>query len=273
MILDPSEYRVFVDPYKLLGINLDASIASIRKAYLLLAKKYHPDKNPGDASAGRLFKQLSTAYHFLMNNERREQYDLRQVFLKQDKDGHLKVVEACPFLPLKPDILDQSDKITQSSLLAQGLGVYEPAPSDSVFTPYYASFFCMEFLIKLSGVEPPLKKRIMLALDATLAEVCMESSLMDKYERFINQWLKPFSVFYDKLNYMDNFEQLQQLFAYLSYPDIDKLNPIKKLFKLNLLCALLDCPINVHEYQKHLKELEEIWADYLTDPQRPVNTQ
>lgn len=63
------------DFYKILGVAKDASDADIKKAYRQLARKYHPDTNPGDAAAERTFKDVSEAYSVLSSAEDREQYD------------------------------------------------------------------------------------------------------------------------------------------------------------------------------------------------------
>ena len=53
------------DYYEVLGIGKDADEAAIKKAYRVLAKKYHPDMNPGDAEAEKKFKEASEAYAVL----------------------------------------------------------------------------------------------------------------------------------------------------------------------------------------------------------------
>jgi DnaJ-class molecular chaperone len=63
------------DHYKTLGVHRDASQAEIQKAYYELAKKYHPDKNPGDKSAKKKFQQIQAAFDVLSNSEKREMYD------------------------------------------------------------------------------------------------------------------------------------------------------------------------------------------------------
>ena len=63
------------DYYLLLGINEKASDEEIKKAYRRLALKYHPDRNPGDASAEERFKEISEAYGVLIDKEKRIQYD------------------------------------------------------------------------------------------------------------------------------------------------------------------------------------------------------
>lgn len=63
------------DYYEVLGVSRDADDAAIKKAYRVLAKKYHPDMNPGDAEAEKKFKEASEAYAVLSDAEKRRQYD------------------------------------------------------------------------------------------------------------------------------------------------------------------------------------------------------
>lgn len=63
------------DYYEVLGVSKDADDAAIKKAYRVLAKKYHPDANPGDKEAEAKFKEASEAYAVLSDAEKRRQYD------------------------------------------------------------------------------------------------------------------------------------------------------------------------------------------------------
>ena len=54
---------------KILGVNEGDSSTEIKKAYWLLAMKYHPDKNPGDKESLRQFNNIRAAYDFLMKND------------------------------------------------------------------------------------------------------------------------------------------------------------------------------------------------------------
>lgn len=63
------------DYYKLLGVSRTASSEDIRKAYRRLARKYHPDVNPGDKAAEEKFKQISEANDILSDEKKREVYD------------------------------------------------------------------------------------------------------------------------------------------------------------------------------------------------------
>ncbi len=63
------------DYYEVLGVDKNADDAALKKAYRVLAKKYHPDMNPGDAEAEKKFKEASEAYAILSDPEKRRQYD------------------------------------------------------------------------------------------------------------------------------------------------------------------------------------------------------
>ena len=58
------------DPYKVLGVSPDASDEEIKKAYRALAKKYHPDRNPGDQEAARKMQQVNAAYEQIKNPDK-----------------------------------------------------------------------------------------------------------------------------------------------------------------------------------------------------------
>ena len=63
------------DYYEVLGVSRQASADELKKAYRKLAKKYHPDINPGNEEAEAAFKEINEAYSVLSDEEKRSQYD------------------------------------------------------------------------------------------------------------------------------------------------------------------------------------------------------
>src|SRR5262245_30381068 len=64
-----------MDLYIILGIERGASVGDIKRAYKRLARKYHPDINPGDRMAAAQFRQIAEAYETLIDPDRRQRYD------------------------------------------------------------------------------------------------------------------------------------------------------------------------------------------------------
>ncbi|MBX4862219.1 J domain-containing protein [Rhizobium sophorae] len=67
------------DPYELLGVKRDATQKDIQSAFRKLAKKLHPDLNPGDKKAEERFKQISAAYEILSDEEKRGRFDRGEI--------------------------------------------------------------------------------------------------------------------------------------------------------------------------------------------------
>lgn len=67
------------DPYSVLGVSKGASDGEIKSAYRKLAKKLHPDVNPGDTAVEQKFKEVSAAYNLLSDKEKRAKYDRGEI--------------------------------------------------------------------------------------------------------------------------------------------------------------------------------------------------
>jgi len=67
------------DPYSVLGVTKSASEGEIKSAYRKLAKKMHPDVNPGDKAVEQKFKEISAAYNILSDKEKRAKYDRGEI--------------------------------------------------------------------------------------------------------------------------------------------------------------------------------------------------
>lgn len=65
----------YIDYYKILGVDKNATAEEIKKAYRKLARKHHPDLNPNDANAAKLFQQINEANEVLSDPENRKKYD------------------------------------------------------------------------------------------------------------------------------------------------------------------------------------------------------
>src|SRR6185295_13051802 len=64
-----------MDLYIILGVERGATLADVKRAYKRLARKYHPDINPGDRMAAGKFREIAEAYETLMDPDRRRLYD------------------------------------------------------------------------------------------------------------------------------------------------------------------------------------------------------
>src|SRR5262252_7923231 len=77
-----------MDFYIVLGLERGASVADIKRAYKRLARKFHPDINPGDRMAAAQFRQIAEAYETLSDPDRRRRYDSNGAAAPSPDEGH-----------------------------------------------------------------------------------------------------------------------------------------------------------------------------------------
>lgn len=80
------------DPYTILGVSKNSSVDEIKKSYRKLAKKYHPDLNPGNKEAEKKFKEISHAFDLIGTAENRAKFDRGETDEQQQKqyEDHMK---------------------------------------------------------------------------------------------------------------------------------------------------------------------------------------
>ena len=87
--------------YRLLGVSENASIAEIKAAYKVLAKKYHPDKNNGNPHAEERFKKINAAYQVLSNEDKRTAYNIKRAYYAQQPQAQ-PYQQRPPYYPPRP---------------------------------------------------------------------------------------------------------------------------------------------------------------------------
>lgn len=85
------------DLYQILEVSPGADLSEIKKSYRRLAKQYHPDRNPDNPDAERMFKELCGAYEILSDEEKRKKYDADRTKQSTQKTSRNKTSAQAPF--------------------------------------------------------------------------------------------------------------------------------------------------------------------------------
>lgn len=138
-----------VDPYKVLGVNRGASDEEIKRAYRKLAKKLHPDLNPGDKKVESQFKETTAAYDFLSDADKRRRYDRGEI----DESGQPRG----PRFSSRPSGAGQQRRGSRGF----GFGVEEEAGfSDDLFSDFFGFGKDPRDTIKLKGADVSYQVRV-----------------------------------------------------------------------------------------------------------------
>ena len=117
----------FIDYYKILELNKDASADDIKKAYRRLARKYHPDLNPKDAAAKNKFQQINEANEVLSDADKRKKYDTHWRDWKNQEEAQRQQKE-------------RGERYQQQSAAGSGHG-FSGDFSGSDFSEFFESMF------------------------------------------------------------------------------------------------------------------------------------
>ena len=137
------------DPYKVLGVNRSASDEEIKRAYRKLAKKLHPDLNPGDKRVESQFKETTAAYDFLSDPDKRHKYDRGEI----DESGQPRAARYSS----RPSSGTQQRRSTRGF----GYGVEDDGDfSDDLFSDFFGFGKDPRDSIKLKGADVSYQVRV-----------------------------------------------------------------------------------------------------------------
>ncbi len=131
------------DYYNILGVSEKANADEIKKAYRQLAKKYHPDANPGDKPAEERFKEINEAYEVLGDLKKRNKYDQLRLY------GHSAT--GSEWFQFDPEILRQHGWSPGAGLSGQGFGGFH-SPGAQVFGQGFAFSDILRDLFGFDGI-------------------------------------------------------------------------------------------------------------------------
>ena len=148
------------DPYKVLGIESNATQAAIRAAYRKLAKRYHPDLNPGKPEAEERFKAINSAYDLLSDPDKRARFDRGEI----DATG----AERPPERPFYRDFGDAAGRAKYRSEAAFG-----PDDLESVFGDLFRERRSRGFHVRGSDAHYALTVSFLEAANGTVRRLAL----------------------------------------------------------------------------------------------------
>ena len=131
------------DYYQTLGVERNASADDIRKAYRKLARKHHPDLNPGDKAAEDRFKKVQEAYDILSDDKKRQMYDQVGFYSENGMPGGGPRPGAGPHPGPNMDFggFDFSDMFARGGANPRGTGAAGPSASSGAFSDIFHQWF------------------------------------------------------------------------------------------------------------------------------------
>lgn len=135
--------------YILLGVKTTASFDELKTAYRILAKKYHPDKNPNNTSAEEYFKEIQQAYTVLSDPEKRKKYDLKIVY----GNGFTQQKQSPPFAGNAYRYAQQQAQSQQQYYSARKANVHKHDKTENYQIPVSIgiALLLLYFIISYSG--------------------------------------------------------------------------------------------------------------------------
>jgi molecular chaperone DnaJ len=109
------------DYYGILGLKGEASEDEIKKAYRRIAKKYHPDSNPGDLRADKKFKEAAEAYAVLGDKKKRKEYDEKRASVRKSVSN--RDVSSMPMREEKINKKTKANPIDVTEMFERYMGI------------------------------------------------------------------------------------------------------------------------------------------------------
>lgn len=272
-----------VNLYELLELTNEATDAQLKQAYRKLVLRYHPDKNPGNNTTVILFKQVDTAYKFLIDAQKRLLFDRGQIIFELNEYSVLIELSLDCRVDIfaqngPPDFSAASDYQPQeqlySRLAPRGEGCFFPGElltkhRISKLGFFFSNHLCFSLLASILDTNnfaaSELQSRFHRAVKATIRPFYQGELNRELYLHFIDRYLPEITSLFDCMDgTVEEMDLSQQMFLLLHYLTSvsEEIRPVERLFRVNLLASLLDLRVNEANYNSKLDELRDCWLNY-----------